>query len=777
MAQCEHLRLARLPEQFERRKPRAFGSSVPRDPSAHGQQLGSQLDQAVESQKMKWGASVDPSLILRVRMNGALLEADWERAGLRVLCTDADKTLVLFSSSDEMTAFRERLDAYGAGAPAGKKSPPYAAFISSIEEIGEVQPRDRIGAKLREAGVGEPGDLGDEQRIVDVELWDIGPRELRQQRLADIEFIAEADGARSLDSYVGPSISILRLDAPGRVVRELLELQAIASIDLPPTPDAETDAALEYTLQDMPVVEHSGDDLPVVGILDSGVNAHPLIEDLLVGSIGVPETLGTADIWGHGTRVGGIAAFGDLRAQLSNGRLRAVARLCSAKVTNDQGRFDNRRVVPKLMREAIERLHREFGCRLFVHSLADPKMPFLGGKVGAWASTLDELARELDVIIIVATGNREPRAGEQLEEAITQFPAYLTEPAQRLCEPASALNVLTIGALAHGEGVDQDAALDARLRPITRQDEPAPFTRAGPGVEGATKPDLVDYGGTLVFDPVVWELRGGAKMPSAGLVSLSHQPIQRLFSSASGTSYAAPMVAFKLAQLLRRLPKASANLLRALAVGAAQVPEAAAGRLAPLGKEAVRHVCGHGQVRLENAAYSDDSRVVLYTEDALPLDYFAVYEVPIPELFQTTKGRRSIQVTLAFDPPVRHTRADYAGTSMSFRLVRGLGEDAVFEHFRKRTKAEGKFPELDARYLCKLEPGSQQRERSSVQTARATFERDISQYGERYYLVVRCEAGWAANLPEQKQRFALVVELAHEAQIPLYERVRVRQRT
>jgi hypothetical protein len=47
------------------------------------------------------------------------------------------------------------------------------------------------------------------------------------------------------------------------------------------------------------------------------------------------------------------------------------------------------------------------------------------------------------------------------------------------------------------------------------------------------------------------------------------------------------------------------------------------------------------------------------------------------------------------------------------------------------------------------------------------------QYGETFHLVVRCERQWYPN-EFDRQRFAVVVELQHEDDIPLYERVRER---
>jgi Subtilase family len=357
---------------------------------------------------------------------------------------------------------------------------------------------------------------------------------------------------------------------------------------------------------------------------------------------------------------------------------------------------------------------------------------------------------------------------------VTEYPRYLLESANRFVEPAGALNVITVGALAHGEGLDPDRAADVRVRPITRLHEPSPFSRVGPGPGGATKPDVVDLGGTLIFDGLVGRLRGGEELASAGMLTLYHRYLERLFTAGSGTSYAAPRVAFAAAQILARFPQASANLVRALLVGSAEIPLAAQERLQLFGAEAIRAICGCGVVDLERAAFSDDARVTLYTEDELALDHFAVYRVPIPEPFQARNGERSIRVTLAFDPPVRHTRNDYAGVGMSFRLVRGCEPDLIFDHYRRRDQEDGHFPELAARYNCKLLPGPRARETGTVQCATVIFKHGVEEYGDSYYLVVRCESGWAIDA--DPQQFAIVVELQQRAEVQLYERVRQRLR-
>ncbi|MGT2467782.1 S8 family serine peptidase (plasmid) [Mesorhizobium atlanticum] len=248
---------------------------------------------------------------------------------------------------------------------------------------------------------------------------------------------------------------------------------------------------------------------------------------------------------------------------------------------------------------------------------------------------------------------------------------------------------MTVGSLAHGNGLDARLGAEVAVRPITQEGEPSSFTRAGPGVEGSVKPDFIDLGGTMIVDPLVQRLRDGRDVASAGLLTLHHRPIEQLITSGSGTSYAAPIVAFKAAQVLSRFPEASANLVRALLATSATVPEAAHQRLSSLGEDAIRNVCGYGQINLEHAAFSDDARVALYAEDELAMDHFAIYELPVPALFQSTNGRRRIRISLAYDPPVRHSRNDYAGVGMEFPPCAGMRAGADFGTLSPPTARRG----------------------------------------------------------------------------------------
>jgi hypothetical protein len=68
-------------------------------------------------------------------------------------------------------------------------------------------------------------------------------------------------------------------------------------------------------------------------------------------------------------------------------------------------------------------------------------------------------------------------------------------------------------------------------------------------------------------------------MPESEIITTHHQYLDRLFKTAVGTSYATPLVAHKAAMMLHAFPRANANLLRALLVSSAEIPEPSLRRL------------------------------------------------------------------------------------------------------------------------------------------------------------------------------------------------------
>ncbi len=703
---------------------------------------------------------------------GVVSEEEWMRAGLSVLATDADTSVILFASGDQLQEFRRRLGEYEGGAPQGQRNRPYASLIDSIEQFEPLGPNDRIGPHLRRRGWTVESFADNAPYTLDVELWDTGPHARRVARVNELSALIEARGGDVVDRYVGNTLTLFRVSATGTLIRFLLDLDDVASVDEMPAPEHLTAELLEMTLQDLPAAARPDGAAPSIGILDSGLSAaHPLIAPAVGVVIGVPDGLGSADVRGHGTRVASIALYGDIRSCVENQQFTPEVRVHSAKIVNDQGRFDDRRLVISQVRDAMVALN-QAGCRIFNMSLCDPSLAYDGGKLTAWAAALDELAREMNVVIVLASGNYSIQQIEA-EAHVRNYPRYLVEPHVRILDPATAAIPLTVGAIAERAAVPPRGQRNVSLQPVAAAGEPSPFTRSGPGINETLKPDLCDFGGNLLFDGATQSL---VPYDECAIMSFCHEYLRRLFMTAVGSSLAAPRVAHKAALVLRAFPAASANLVRALLASSASVPAAAIERLRPVGADAVARLCGYGVPDVSRAVTSNESRVVLYADDTIALDRFYVYEVPIPQEFVQAPGERYIQITLAYDPPTRHTRVDYFGTTMSYRLIRGARLNEVTEHYRRRAEAEGPVPEMPGRSNCDLIPGPAIRDRGTLQRSIFTMRQNPRPgYGDTYYLVVRCEGKWAGE-EDGPQRFALVVEIGHPAVNRLYERLRERLR-
>jgi len=771
MPELSHLPLPRAQVDLERRKRQGFGNPPTRDVGEQSVRVRQAVDVALETHRQLRVRYVNPALILRVRTSGVVSEEEWIRAGLTVLGHDENNALVLFDREADLAAFQTRLDAYAAGPQPGRQNPAYNALIASIDEFGPLRPEDRIGSGLREEGFDRLDSFAEDRNFVlDVELWDFAPQREREAHAFQLANTIAERGGVVTDQYIGITFTALRVNAPGTLIRYLLEEPVVRVVDLPPEVDLDVATLLETTIEDLGVIEPPDDDAPVVGVLDTGINnGHPLLERVVMARTSEPETLGVNDVYGHGTRVAGIVAYGDVRDCIENGVFEPVARIASGKVVNDLGNLDDRKLIASQVNEVVRRLH-GIGCRIFNLSLGDIHAQYRGAKVGQWTAILDELARELDVLFIVSAGNYTHVPVNHTEEHHTDYPAYLLAGRNRIYEPATAANALSVGAVAHAAAVRNNGDGFVATRPIADVGEPAPFTCVGPGVNRGIKPELCDDGGNKLYDGVI---QGLIPMPESEIITTHHEYVNRLFTTGVGTSYAAPLVAHKAAQVLQAFPDASANLLRALLASSAEIPEPSLRRLQGTPPEIISHVCGYGIANPLIASTSDTNRVVLFADTEIEMDRFFVYEVPIPREFADTKGKRRIRVTLAFDPPTRHSRSDYLGVEMSFRLVRGKALDWIIEHYRKRTEDEGTYPSLGGKYDCPFDIGATIRERGTLQ--RGTFEmtkNPAEEYGATYYLVVRCERQWFPD--DVPQRFAVVVELTHSQDIALYERIQER---
>jgi subtilisin family serine protease len=197
-----------------------------------------------------------------------------------------------------------------------------------------------------------------------------------------------------------------------------------------------------------------------------------------------------------------------------------------------------------------------------------------------WASLLDELSRELDIVIIVSSGNvsnpNVPNFSNR-EDLMNKTRDQLLSDEHRLIDPATAALGVTVGSITRYAEPDNPAGLKTIPLSAGKEGYPSAFTRTGEGVNGAVKPEFVDYGGNFVIrqlgsNDVRWGINHALNEPTL------NNSIDRIFKGWQGTSFAAPHVTHIAARLQRALQtqigeEPSANLIRALLASSAKYVE------------------------------------------------------------------------------------------------------------------------------------------------------------------------------------------------------------
>ena len=205
-----------------------------------------------------------------------------------------------------------------------------------------------------------------------------------------------------------------------------------------------------------------------------------------------------------------------------------------------------------------------------------------------------------------------------------------------------------MGSIAHGTLI-----VNSLATPIALENQPSPFTRCGPGIRREIKPELVEYGGNMAIDSSINRV-----VMNQGLqvVAASHQ-LTPAACLKQGTSFSAPRIAHKTAQILKDLTllgivHPSAALLRALLVNSAgridrfnRLPAVAAAMADD--QDALHNVLGYGLPDDVRATYCDEfSSICIYDGEINP-DEVMFFDVPIPADLVNSRADKVMTVTVA----------------------------------------------------------------------------------------------------------------------------------
>jgi subtilisin family serine protease len=717
---------------------------------------------------------------------------------IRVSRQTRHRLLVQFDDRSTLERFRREVEAYRR--KSGKQALPVSErnqLFDALEDVRALGPDDRIGERL-----GSEGPPASPEFAIDVDLWHPGSPRLVGDVIRAFRDPVNRAGGRVTDgpTTVAETLLLARAKGNAAMLEAILGYDRVARADLPPLP-TETPLTI-FTDGDAPDAPEGlpAPDGPIACVVDSGVVAgHPLLAGLVVDEHDFDSGEGTpVDHAGHGTYIAGIVAYGDVDRCLQERSWLPSVLILSAKVLRSSpGGIaifpeDSDKRVETQLREATTYFARERGCRVFNLSLGHRDRQYGNGRQLPWALTLDELANDLDVVLVVSAGNVVSPVipacdvSEQFQPALRE---QLLGPDHALTDPATAVNALTVGAIVRRD-VPRQAFHRREERPPligSPKECPAPYTRAGllestgGGTGRTVKPELVAYGGNYCLG-----LGGQSWFKNdyfLGEPSLNHafRADGRLLKSGTGTSVATAFVSHVCSLVEHRLRTTpnrtrppSANLIRALVVHSASVSSEARAWIENNAADGVRRrlrLLGYGMPNVTRALHSSDQRTLLTAEDTLDDGYFHVYELDLPDEFRLLRSKRWIRITLAYDPPVKGTRKDYVRRRLFFRLVRGSSLAEI-----RDAASQGK--ELKQ---VSLEPGCDLLKGSTIQSAvfegsRPSAFGAADEGGEpvAWHVVVRSEPRLETDLLGP-QRYALVASLEHtEPAVRIYNRVRQR---
>lgn len=721
---------------------------------------------------------------------------------LRALQGEQGKLVVAFADDPQLHAFLERVDRYRAAGDAADTA-PFQGFIDAVASLRPYGPQDRLTTRVR----ARAQELDEDEALdLHLDLWHPGDEDLADAWMAELESAIGAAGGELLDRYTNHISGLLlaRAHVPARALEEIAQLDQVAIIDGLPAQPPSNARARQASVEDLPEISPPLPDAPLVGLIDSGVrSAHPLLADAIYDATSLSAELPDGeDEHGHGTRVAGLLLHGSVQDLLLRALpVRPMFRILSVRVLGADNMFPHDTVWEAELERAIRYCAAE-GARVINLSLGDPDTPYTGARSTPVAALIDQLTRELGVVIVIPTGNIQPISYATLDETLPSgyVAELLASTNTALIDPAPAVSALTVGGIASDAlaGVGRAAGAATRLA-LGEQGWPSPISRIGPGISGAIKPELAAPAGSLA-----WEVaqRTVIEDEQLGILSCAGEVPERLLSTDIGTSYAAPLAARAAGGLLHRYPGLSANLIRALVLlgSRASTDERAFAYLQGAEVEKARlRSCGYGIPDLARTIDSSPHRAVLIADGEITPNATLVYEVPIPQSFRESGGQRGIDVALAFDPPTRARRLDYAANRMQFWLVRRMSMQEIEETFMRadpdqfedvleqaeETSTDGsekeeepapeppKPSELKTK-LVQLMPKAQARSRGANQLGRKVFSQRLSEEdGDTFHLVLQCSSLWRETTTPQ--RFGLAVALwRSEDHAEIYHEIRAR---
>jgi hypothetical protein len=415
-------------------------------------------------------------------------------------------------------------------------------------------------------------------------------------------------------------------------------------------------------------------DSPEVAVIDSGImEGHKYISPAVIEANSKSYIAGdtsTADFvknGGHGTRVAGaiLYPYGITTAEAPY-QLPCFVR--NLRVLDKDNKLTHK-LPAELMKQIVEENN---DCKIFNLSINSNIASRLK-HMSSWAATIDTLINQNKVCFLISAGNLTRDNIRHYINSGNNYPDFLDAPYCRIANPAQSSFAITVGSVNHTSFDDSD------FKSLGTENEISPFSRIGTGIWGMIKPDVVEYGGGLAISKI-GNIVSIKKELSPELIRSTTHGGSSIGNDIVGTSFATPKVSYIVAQLLKLYPDEDINLLRALVVQGARLPNTLFEN--PTLKSL--KCFGYGIPSLERVTKNTDQRVTFYNAGTIRAEEGHIYSLNIPEFLRSPIEEYDIliEVTLSYSAKVRRTRQKTKSYLSSWLDWTSSKIDEPFEDFK-----------------------------------------------------------------------------------------------
>jgi len=429
-------------------------------------------------------------------------------------------------------------------------------------------------------------------------------------------------------------------------------------------------------------IVNSEEDLPIIGVIDTGINASTALRSLIIDDRtftlnGDPLVdIANRNRLGHGTAVAGLVALGKLNHGNSfNGEVRADAKLLSIKISENGNGYISEIDLIKMLYDVKDKYPQ---IKIFTLTTCYNRFKNVNEDFSDYTFALDKFAYETDSLIFICTGNNDDCINDNSVYDLTYFNSNNTN----LCTPADSMNNMTIGAA--GDNLGNGAFMGVS----NGREFPTLYTRKGhvdlslvfsrnKTNKNYFKPDMIESGGDVGFynsTTLDWT-------DDAAMELISARPEMGLLKEA-GTSFATPLVANMAAKIQRQYPELHSQTLKALIINSASLNKIPFDKSI---KKLHNRVVGHGFVDNFKSVFSSKNSVTLILEDSITDDDLKVYPINFPKyLINDDLGKKNgivkVTATLCFSfLPIKNNQLSYNPLHMAFSIFKNHSAEDIIK--------------------------------------------------------------------------------------------------